>query len=64
MKINKEKLEIAVGNALVKGKELSEQTGIAPGTINRIKKGKQNPKPVTIGKIAKALNVKVEDLVE
>ncbi|MGN0687158.1 MAG: helix-turn-helix domain-containing protein [Oscillospiraceae bacterium] len=64
MKISKEKLEIAMGNALVTAKELSEQTGIAPETITRIKKGKQNPKPVTIGKIAKALNVKVEDLVE
>ena len=64
MKINNSKLEIAMGNAVIGTKQLSEMTGIAQETIARIKNGKQNPKPTTLGKIAKALNVKVEDLVE
>lgn len=64
MKINNSKLEIAMGNAVIGTKQLSEMTGIAQETIARIKNGKQNPKPITLGKIAKALNVKVEDLVE
>ena len=64
MKINNSKLEIAMGNAVIGTKQLSEMTGIAQETIARIKNGKQNPKPITLGKIAKALDVKVEDLVE
>lgn len=64
MKINNNKLEIAMGNALIGTKKLSEMTGINQETIARIKNGHQNPRPMTIGKIAKALNVNVEDLME
>lgn len=64
MKISTEKIELAMANAVVGTKRLSELTGIAPAMITRIKNGSQQPRPVTVGKIAKALNVKVEDLVE
>lgn len=64
MKINNAKLEIAMGNAIMSSKSLSEITGITQETIARIKNGNQNPKPATIGKIAKALNVRVEDLIQ
>lgn len=64
MKINKQKLELAMANAVVGTKQLSDMTGIAPAMITRIKNGRQQPRPVTLGKIAKALDVKVEDLVD
>ncbi len=64
MKIDRNKLELAMGNACITSEKLSEATGIGACTLTRIKNGSQNPKPATVGKIAKALNVKVEDLVE
>ena len=64
MKIDVKKLEVAMGNACMTAERLSGVTGIGTCTLTRIKKGQQNPRPATVGKIAKALNVKVEDLVE
>ena len=64
MKLDRRKMDAAVGNACVTYKILSEQTGISVCTLARIKNGHQNPRPATVGKIAKALNVRVEDLVE
>ena len=64
MKINNEKFELAMSNAVIGTKQLSILTDLSQETIARIKNGRQNPRPVTVGKIAKALNVKVEDLVE
>lgn len=64
MKIDNMKLEVAMANACMNYKELSEATEMTQESFVRIKKGKQNPRPATVGKIAKALNVKVEDLVE
>ena len=64
MKISNEKLEVAMANSCMNYKELSEATGMTQESFVRIKKGRQNPRPATVGKIAKALNVKVEDLVE
>ena len=64
MKINSEKFELAMSNAVIGTKQLSILTDLSQETIARIKNGRQNPRPMTLGKIAKALNVKVEDLVE
>ena len=64
MKISNEKLEVAMANSCMNYKELSEATGMTQESFVRIKKGRQNPRPATVGKIAKALNVNVEDLVE
>ena len=64
MRINKNKLEMAMGNACFTAEMLSAATGIGTCTLARIKNGQQNPRPVTVGKIAKALKVKVEELVE
>ena len=64
MKISNGKLEVAMANACMNYKELSEATGMTQESFVRIKKGRQNPRPATVGKIAKALNVRVEELVE
>ncbi len=63
MKIDSKKLELAMANSCLSSEELAENTGIAQATIARIKRGSQEPRPVTVGRIAKALGVKVEDLV-
>lgn len=64
MKIRNEKLELAMANACMNYKELSEATEMTQESLSKIRTGRQNPRPATVGKIAKALNVKVEDLVE
>jgi transcriptional regulator with XRE-family HTH domain len=42
--------------------DLAQLTGLSRVTINRIENGKQKPLPRTIRKLAKALNVEVEEL--
>ena len=64
MKIDKQKLDVAMGNACLTLEAVSTKTGVSVTTLTRIRSGKQQPRPVTLGKIAKALGVKVEDLVD
>jgi transcriptional regulator with XRE-family HTH domain len=42
--------------------DLAQLTGLSRVTINRIENGKQKPLPRTIRKLAKALDVEVEEL--
>lgn len=44
--------------------ELSSKSGISRITIQKIINNKVDARPITIGKIAKALNVDVEELIE
>lgn len=60
---NKKKLEIAMANACINPYGLCKSADVRYQTYQRIITGK-NAKPATIGKIAKALNVPVESLVE
>lgn len=64
MKINKTKLIMAMANACSTIGELSDHSGISRTALNTFINGKGNPKPATIGKVAKALNINVEDLIE
>ena len=64
MNISKEKLQIAMGNACMNTVQLAKVAGISRISINAYMTKKRNPKPATVGRIAKALHVKVEDLVE
>lgn len=63
MKVNSKKFEIIMANACMTFSDLSKKSGISQFTIARIKSG-TNANPATIGKIAKALNVSVEELIE
>lgn len=63
MKVSNEKLEIAMANECITRNELARKSGVAEITLTKMKTN-PNTKPVTIGKIAKALRVKVEDLIE
>lgn len=64
MKVSKKKFDVVIANACLTLGALANKTGVSITTLTRIRSGQQQPRPVTIGKIAKALNVKVEDLVE
>jgi transcriptional regulator with XRE-family HTH domain len=48
----------------ITAENLSKLTGVSQVTIARMKRGVQNARPATVGKIAKALNVPVENLIE
>ena len=63
MKIDRQKFEISVANACMNFSELSKKSGISQFTISRIKSGAETT-PATVGKIAKALNVNVKELIE
>lgn len=63
MKIDNNKLAIAMANECILCKDLCKKAGIAEVTLRQIKAGTRNPKPSTIGKIAKALNVKVQEII-
>ena len=64
MKIDKMKLDLAMANKVYSAKELSQKCGVSQVTIVRITKGVQEARPETIGKIAKALDVPVTDIIE
>ena len=64
MKLSQTKLLLAMANACITITELSVKSNVSRVTLTKFTTGKSNPKPVTIGKIAKALEVKVEDLIE
>lgn len=60
---NKRKLEVAMANACMNPYDLCKASEIRYQTYQRITSGKE-AKPATIGKIAKALNIPVEQLIE
>lgn len=64
MKLSVEKYYLFLANECMSTQELSEKSGVSQVTIRRLISRKQEARPQTIGKIAKALNVKVQDLLE
>ena len=63
MNIDVQTLLIEMAKAKMYIKELSEKSEVCRGTIAAIKKGSE-VKPETVGKIAEALGVSVEELLE
>ena len=63
MKINKQKLYIAMANICITSNELQEKSKLPRGTFLNVITGK-SVRPATAGKIAKALNVPVESLID
>ena len=57
------KVNIAMANECMNPYDLCQKMSIHYSSYQRITKG-QSIKPATAGKIAKALNVKVQDLLE
>ena len=63
MKISKSKVELIMARNCLEMRELVNTSGLAKITVQRMLAGK-DVKPVTIGKIAKALEIDVQDIVE
>ena len=63
MKIDNKKIDIAMADACLTMSELSKQSGVNIVTLTRLRKGTQETRPKTVGKIAKALDVSVEDII-
>lgn len=64
MKVNLQKLQIAMANACVNKSELADNAGISRITVSSYFSRKRNPSLKTVGKIAKALNVPVTEIIE
>ncbi len=63
MRIDKDKLLIAIANKCFTINDLAAKAKISRNSINAYMSGRKNPKPSTLGKIAKVLDVKVQDIV-
>lgn len=64
MKLNGMQLEIVMANRCMTINDLSQKSNVSRVALTRFISGKCNPKPATIGKIAKALGVTVQELIE
>ncbi|OUQ16097.1 hypothetical protein B5E84_13025 [Lachnoclostridium sp. An14] len=64
MRINKLKLQIAMANACLSMDELAKKAGISRISLTQYSSGNTNPRTKTLGKIAKALGVSVESLID
>lgn len=63
MKANRYKLEIAMANRCLNTADLVNLTKMPRPTVNNVITGR-SVRPATIGKIARALEISVEDLIE
>lgn len=64
MKIDVRKLEILQAKRCMMAKDVEEKADISHRTYLQIKKGTDKTLPLTVGKIAKALNCEVTELLE
>ena len=64
MKIDIKKLEILQAEKCMTVKELKKKSGIGHTTYLRIRQRSEKVAPITVGKIAKALNCDVLDIIE
>ncbi len=63
MKIDIERLEIAMADSCMTYGELAKKAEVSSFTISRMQTG-TDVKPATLGKIAKALGVNAKELIE
>lgn len=64
MKIDNVKLELAIANREMKLKDLCAEAKVDETALRNIRQGKRTPRLATIGRIAKALNVDVQDIIQ
>jgi DNA-binding Xre family transcriptional regulator len=64
VKIDIMKYNLLLANKGISVKELATQSGVNAVTLCRIKNGAQDARPQTLGKVAKALQCKVEDFIQ
>ena len=64
MIISKAKLDIAIAKAGLTVRQVIEKTGLSSASVaSHFKDGKRSSRPKTVGKIAKALDCQIEDLI-
>lgn len=63
MKVNRRKLDLAMARACMNSADLPDATGLPRPTVQNVIVGK-SVRPATLGKIAKALNVDPEEIIE
>lgn len=63
MKANRSKLELALARACMSSKECAEAAKLPRPTFNNVLTG-MSVRPATLGKVAKALGVDVEMLID
>ena len=63
LKINRDKFLLALAKAEMSTVELQAKSGVGRNTISKIMNGETYVRPQLVGKLAKALNVGVEQLV-
>ena len=62
--INRTKFLLALTNTQLTSKQIAEKAGVSRVIISKVANNKQSTmRPQTLGKIARALNVKPEDLI-
>lgn len=64
MRINKQKLQIAMAKGCLNMDDLAALAEVSRVSISKYMSGLRSPKPKTIGKLAKALGVDVSELLE
>lgn len=64
MKIDNEKIMLALANSGMMLKDLCKKAGLSENAFRSIRQGKSTPRPATLGRIAKALNVDVQDIIQ
>lgn len=63
MKIDNKNLTLIMAKQCLLVKDLAIKSDVDIVTITRIRKGKQAARPATVGKLARALDVDVEEII-
>lgn len=63
MKVNRKKLQLAMANACLNSEDLAVKAELPRPTLNNAITGR-SVRPATVGKIARALGVPVEQIIE
>ncbi len=63
MLFNSERYNLLLAEKSLTDKRISEISGVGRSTISQLKKGNRTPRPKTLGKIARALETDVENLI-
>lgn len=63
MRANKGKIKLAMANACMNPQDLAKAAQMPPQTVNRIIQ-ERNVRPATLGRVARALGVSTEDILE
>lgn len=64
MKLSKDKIDILMARKQLNIKDVCAKSGLPMETFKQCRRGVRNSKPITIGRIAAALDVDVTEIIE